>query len=185
MLTIWSSFIWFFYVVSVFSCNHYFWHFSALEVGSISFQKDCLQKYRTLFLEELEASITADYLFQYEILDIHTHDEIEQLIPRLKSAQCILHHLENKSNQCFYIFMQVLKISGQMHIFSEIEKSEQLLMSGGKCCFVLVFLKIWPIFKMFLPIHIKELSLKKMSLINGCKLKIMFILFELFTTAFV
>lgn len=121
-----------FYVISVFSCNNYFWHFSALEVGAISFQKDCLKKHRAIFLDELEPTLTTDYLFQYEVFDIHTHDEIEQSIERHKKTQSVLLHLENKSNQCFDIFMQVLKISKQEFILDMIEKREnKLLMPGG------------------------------------------------------
>lgn len=108
----------------LFSCNHFFDIFSALEVGSSIYQKDCLQNHRALFLEKLDPTLTADYLFQYEVFDIHTHDEIEQSTERHKKTQRVLLHLENKSNQCFSIFIQVLKISKQEFILDMLEKRE-------------------------------------------------------------
>lgn len=108
----------FFLVITIFDI------FSAFEVGGIKFPKDCLKKNRALFLDELEPTLTADYLFQYEVFDIHTHDEIEQSTERHKKTQRVLLHLENKSNQCFSIFIQVLKISKQEFILDMLEKRE-------------------------------------------------------------
>lgn len=108
----------------LFSCNHFFDIFSALEVGSSIYQKDCLQNHRALFLEKLDPTLTADYLFQYEVFDIHTHDEIEQSTQTHKKIESILLHLEKKSNDEFNIFMEVLKISKQEFILNELRKRE-------------------------------------------------------------
>lgn len=68
--------------------------------------------------------MTADYLFQYEVFDIHTHDEIEQSTQTHKKIESILLHLEKKSNDEFNIFMEVLKISKQEFILNELRKRE-------------------------------------------------------------
>lgn len=113
--------------------------FLALEVDAISFPKDCLKKHRDLFLEELEPTCILDYLFQYEVFDIYTHDEIEQSLYRLTKAELVLDHISNKSNQCLNIFMGILKLANQENILHMIKVSENglPLKCGGKICFVL------------------------------------------------
>lgn len=86
--------------------------FSALDEDE-SFPKEHLRNHRTLFLEELEPSETADYLLQFYVFSIDTHDEIEKESFRLNKAQLVLHHLSEKSPKCLDIFRQVLKLSQQ------------------------------------------------------------------------
>lgn len=97
---------------------------SALEVDAISFQREWLKKYRHLLLEELEPTVITDYLFQYEVFDTHTHDEIEQLHSRKEKIHLILHHLEDMSNQSLNTFMRILRLSRQEYVLHEIEKKE-------------------------------------------------------------
>lgn len=103
-----------------------------------SFPKEHLKKYRTLFLEELEPTITADYLFQYSVFSIDTHDEIENESSRLNRARLVLHHLSNKSPQCLNIFGQVLILSKQDVIITTLYEREgrNSLTPKGKswCC---------------------------------------------------
>lgn len=115
---------------------------SALEVDAISFQREWLKKYRHLLVEELEPTVITDYLFQYEVFDIHTHDEIEQLVSRVEKIQQVLNHLEDMSNQSFNTFMRILRLSRQGYILHEIEKYEnvkmrenELFISKGKSWF--------------------------------------------------
>lgn len=97
---------------------------SALEVDAISFQREWMKKYRHFLIDELEPTTIIDYLFQYEVFDIHTHDEIEQLHSRVEKTQQVLNHLEDMSNQSFNTFMRILRLSSQGYIFHEIEKRE-------------------------------------------------------------
>lgn len=97
---------------------------SALEVDAISFQREWLKKYRHLLLAELEPSMITDYLFQYEVFDIHTHDEIEQSYSTVEKTKLVLNHLEDISNQSFYTFTRILRLSKQGSILQLIEKIE-------------------------------------------------------------
>ena len=72
---------------------------------------------------------TADYLFQYAVFNIDTHDEIEAEKRRTKKTQLILHYLEEEFSSCMPIFVHVLKISNQDYILSEIIKKENELSS--------------------------------------------------------
>ena len=93
-----------------------------------------LKDHRSLFLEELEPSKTADYLFQFGVFDIDTHDEIEAVKERMQRTQLVLHHLERKFPDCMHTFVRVLKISNQGYIISEILKrtNEKPLTPQGK-----------------------------------------------------
>lgn len=98
---------------------------SALEVDAISFQREWLIKYRQLLLEELEPTVITDYLFQFEVFDIHTHDEIEQLHSRKEKIQQVLHHLKDMSNQSLNTFMRILRLSRQEFVLHMIEEEEK------------------------------------------------------------
>ena len=76
------------------------------------------------FLEELEPSKTADYLFQYGVFTIDIHDEIEAERSRTKKTQLVLHYLEEEFSSCMPTFVHILKISNQDYILSEILKKE-------------------------------------------------------------
>lgn len=99
-------------------------HQAPLEDDGDSFPKEHLKKYRTLFLEELEPTKTADYLYQYSVFDKNIHDEIEKESSRLHKAQLILHHLSDKSPRCLKIFGQVLIHSKQDFIITMLHERE-------------------------------------------------------------
>lgn len=109
-----------------------------MEDDDNSFPKEHLKKHRTLFLDELEPTKTADYLFQYCVFSIDTHDEIENESSRLKRGQLVLHHLSNKSPACLNIFGQVLILSKQDFIITMLHEREgrNSLTPKGKnwCC---------------------------------------------------
>lgn len=103
-----------------------------------SFPKEHLKKYRTLFLEELEPTKTADYLYQYSVFDKNIHDEIEKESSRLHKAQLILHHLSDKSPRCLKIFGQVLLLSKQDFIITMLHEREgrnSLTPKGKSWCY--------------------------------------------------
>lgn len=120
------------YMSAYFIFHINFFTLSALEVDAISFKKECVKTCRCLLLEELEPTIITDYLFQYEVFDIHTHDEIVQLNSRIEKTRLVLYHLEDMSNQSFNIFMRILRLSNQGYILDYmIEMIEESEISEG------------------------------------------------------
>lgn len=111
--------------------------FSALDEDE-SFSKEHLRNHRTLFLEELEPTKTADYLFQFYVFSIATHDEIEKESSRLNKARLVLYHLSEKSPKCLDTFGEVLKLSKQNFIIRTLYEQEgrNSLTPKGKsqCC---------------------------------------------------
>lgn len=109
-----------------------------MEDDGDSFPKEHLKKYRTLFLEELEPTKAADYLYQYSVFDKITHDEIVEECFRLNKAKLILHHLSDKSPRCLKIFGQVLIHSKQDFIITMLHEREgrnSLTPKGKSWCY--------------------------------------------------
>lgn len=98
---------------------------SAVGDDDTSFSRDVLKERRPLFLDELEPTEVADYLFQFSVFDLHIHDEIEDSVLRMDKTRLVLHHLESKSPKCFNIFLDVLKLSNQEHILSMLQEKEE------------------------------------------------------------
>lgn len=90
-----------------------------------SFSKDVLKEQRSLFLDELEPTEVADYLFQFSVLDLDSHDKVEKLVPRMDRTRQVLLFLERRSPVCFNIFLHVLKLSNQQHILSMLQEREE------------------------------------------------------------
>lgn len=90
-----------------------------------SFTKDVLRERRSLFLDELEPTEVADYLFQLSVFDLDIHDKIEDSVSRMAKTQMVLHYLEARSPECFNIFLHVLKLSNQQHILSVLKEREE------------------------------------------------------------
>lgn len=90
-----------------------------------SFSKDVLKEQRSLFLDELEPTEVADYLFQFGVLDLDCHDKVEKLVPRMDRTRQVLLFLERRSPVCFNIFLHVLKLSNQQHILSMLQEREE------------------------------------------------------------
>lgn len=90
-----------------------------------SFSKDVLKEQRSLFLDELEPTEVADYLFQFGVLDLDCHDTIEDNAFRMGKIRLVLHYLERKSPKCFNIFLHTLKLSNQQHILSMLQEREE------------------------------------------------------------
>ena len=96
---------------------------------SLSLSWTSIKDHCSFFLQELEPSKTADYLFQYGVFNIDIHDEIEAEKSRTKKTQLVLHYLEEEFSSCMPTFVHVLKISNQDYILSEIIKKEHELTS--------------------------------------------------------
>lgn len=90
-----------------------------------SFSKDVLKEQRSLFLDELEPTEVADYLFQFSVLDLDSHDKVEKLVPRMDRTRQVLLFLERRSPVCFNIFLHVLKLTNQQHILSMLQEREE------------------------------------------------------------
>lgn len=90
-----------------------------------SFSKEVLKEQRSLFLDELEPTEVADYLFQFGVLDLDCHDTIEDNAFRMGKIRLVLHYLERKSPKCFNIFLHTLKLSNQQHILSMLQEREE------------------------------------------------------------
>lgn len=91
----------------------------------IRFSKDVLKERRPLFLDELEPTEVADYLFQFSVFDLDSHDTIEDSVLRMDKIRLVLRYLESKSPKCFNIFLHVLKLSNQQHILSMLQEREE------------------------------------------------------------
>lgn len=98
---------------------------SAERDDDTSFTKDVLRERRSLFLDELEPTEVADYLFQLSVFDLDIHDKIEDSVSRMAKTQMVLHYLEARSPECFNIFLHVLKLSNQQHILSVLKEREE------------------------------------------------------------
>lgn len=107
-----------------YGCSERIRHPLPLEDDDLSYSKDFVTQHRTLLLEELESTKTADYLFQNGILDIDTHDEIEAEKSRSKKAKMILDSLKGKSPKCINIFVRVLTLSNP-DILSMLQEEEK------------------------------------------------------------
>lgn len=90
-----------------------------------SFSKDVLKERRPVFLDELEPTEVADYLFQFSVLDLDCHDTIEDTVLRINKIQLVLQYLDGKSPKCFNIFLHTLKLSNQQHILSMLQEREE------------------------------------------------------------
>lgn len=90
-----------------------------------SISKDVLKEQRSLFLDELEPTEVADYLFQFGVLDLDCHDTIEDTVLRMDKIRLVLHYLERKSLKCCNIFLHVLKLTNQQHILSMLQEREE------------------------------------------------------------
>ena len=92
---------------------------------SLSLSWTFIKDHWSSFLEELEPMKTADYLFQYGVFNIDTHDEIEAEKRTIKKNQLILHYLEKEFSTCMPIFVHVLKISNQFYLSEIIRKENE------------------------------------------------------------